>query len=469
MSTQGNRDFRPFCHYTPPAGWINDPNGLLWEDGVWHLFAQHNPSEPFWGNMHWRHATSTDLIHWEDRGLALKPDGLGMVYSGSAVIDRGNTSGLGKDGVDPMILIYTSHGAFEQQCIAWSLDRVHFTPYEGNPVIPNHEKRDFRDPKVFRNERLGCWSMILAAGKAFEFYASDDLIHWRKTGEFGREAFRPGGIAECPDLFPLPAPDGSAVWVLTGSVANDPAYGGGRMVYFLGEFDGCTFREILPKPWPRILDHGWDDYAAVTFANTDRRLMMGWAQSPVYANEEPTGSYCCNMTYARELSLTETEEGLALAMKPVTPRFRLSPAGILPSPEKEDGYFQPDPVSEGILPDELFRIHVEAEGHFRLTLSNEGGEKLVITLDTEQRLVVDRTEAGQKDFSPAFASGLMSVVTAKRKKAGAMMMDLYFDRMLAEIFADDGTLAITTAVFPKAPYTKAQLLGRGTMQIGTAG
>ena len=466
MSTRGNRDFRPAFHYTPPTGWINDPNGLLYENGTWHLFAQHNPAEPVWGPMHWRHAVSTDLLHWQDLGIAMAPDDLGMIFSGSAVIDHGNTSGLGKDGIDPMILIYTSHGKTEQQSIAWSLDRVHFTPYEGNPVIPNTEKKDFRDPKVFRNTILNCWSMVLAAGEVNEFYASDDLIHWRKTGEFGKMENTFGGITECPDLFPLQAPDGSTVWVLTSCLAMHPGFGSGRMVYYLGEFDGYTFRETLPRFRPRMLDNGYDNYAAVTFSNTDRRLMIGWGQSPSYAGFEPTGEYCCNMTYVRELSLVETDEGLALAQKPVTPAFSLEKADFLPTPSPKPHMMIVLPTAEVALPGELFQIHVEAKEHFLLTLSNEDGETLRITLDSEQRLVLDRTDAGQKDFCPQFESGLMSVPSAQRKMTGPFSMDLYFDRMFAEIFADEGTLALTAAVFPQRPYTKAAYIGDGALWIG---
>jgi len=194
--------------------------------------------------------------------------------------------------------------------------------------------------------------------------------------------------------------------------------------------------------------------------------MLGWGQSPAYAGYEPTGEYCCNMTYVRELSLVETDEGLALAQKPITPAFALEKTKVLPTlPPKPHMMFNL-PISEGELPGEVFQIHLEAKEHFSLTLSNEDGEALRITLDSEQRLVVDRTSAGQKDFCPQFASGLMSVPSAQRKKIGPFSMDLYFDRMFAEIFADEGTLALTAAVFPKKPYTKATFNGDGSLLIG---
>ncbi|MBE5808868.1 MAG: glycoside hydrolase family 32 protein [Clostridiales bacterium] len=464
MSTKGARDYRPTMHYAPPTGWINDPNGLLYENGTWHLFAQHNPAEPVWGPMHWRHATSTDLLNWQDQGIAMYPDEkLGTIYSGSAIIDKGNTSGLG-DGTDPMILVYTHHGETEQQSIAYSNDRMHFTPYQGNPVIPNPGLRDFRDPKVFRNERLDCWSLVLAASDHAEFYASDDLIHWRKTGEFGAKENRLGGVFECTDLFPLTAPDGSTVWVLVVSTALHPAFGSGRMQYFLGEFDGETFRETMPSPLPRFLDTGYDDYAAVTFANTDRRLMIGWAACPGYANLMPTGDFCCCMTYVRELGLVDTDTGLKVCMKPVTPDFDMreaeqaEPIALVPRGSI--------PVHESALPGELFKIHVTAKGCCTLTLYNDEGEAFSVSVDTEQKLVVDRTHAGENGFSALYDSGICAVSGGPRSNFGEVSFDLYFDRMIAEVYLDEGTVVNTSLVFPRTPYTHAKLCGEGTFEIG---
>ena len=446
-------------HYAPPKGWINDPNGLTYENGTWHLFAQHNPSAPVWGPMHWLHATSTDLLHWTDHGIALAPDEkLGTIFSGSAVIDRGNTSGLG-DGCNPMVLIYTHHGVYEQQSIAYSQDRMHFTPYAGNPVIPNSRLKDFRDPKVFRNEIRNGWSLILAAGNHAEFYFSRDLIHWTKTGEFGQEENRLGGIFECTDLFPLAHPDsGADVWVLMVSTALPGATGGGRIQYFLGTFDGETFHETIPADRPRILDAGYDNYAAVTFFGSSKRILIGWASSPVYAGFEPTGDFCCIMTYARELSLVTADTGLCLSSRPITPEFSLQPVEPLPSPHRSS--------VTASLPGELFSLHVEAKTPFLLTLSNDAGEELNVILSSEQKLVVDRSRAGARDFSPLFASGLFSVTSASRTMHGPFSLDLYMDRMILEIFADEGTLVHTSVVFPEKPYTKVSLLGDARLWIG---
>ena len=464
MSTKGNRDYRPARHYAPPLGWINDPNGLVYDNGVWHLFAQHYPDAPVWGPMHWIHATSTDLLNWEPQGIALAPDEtLGTIFSGSAVIDNGNTSGLGED-TDPMILMYTSHGEHEQQSIAFSNDRIHFTPYEGNPVIPNTTQKDFRDPKVIRNEKLNCWTVVIAAGDHAEFHASDDLIHWRKTGEFGAKENKMGGVFECPDLFPLTAPDGSTVWVLIASMALEEQFGGHRTQYFLGEFDGETFRETIPAPHARLLDAGYDNYAGVTFANTDRRLLIGWAMAWAYARFTPTNEFCGIMTYAHELSLVNTDTGLQLASKPVTPAFDLKEISPDPVPDPLPRHYVHKTVGE--LPGELFHIRVEADKAFTLTLANEDGEKLNVSISTEQKLVVDRTKAGKSDFSELFDSGLFAVTTANRTNRGKVTLDLYFDRMIAEVFTDDGTVVNCTAVFPEKPYQTATLYGEGKLMIG---
>lgn len=464
MSTKGNRDYRPAFHYAPPFGWINDPNGLTYENGVWHLFAQYYPDAPVCGPMHWCHATSSDLLNWQHHGVALAPDAkLGTIFSGSAVIDKGNTSGLGH-GVDPMILMYTSHGEHEQQSIAYSDDRMHFTPYEGNPVIANTTQKDFRDPKVIRNDKLNGWTVVIAAGDHVEFHASQDLIHWHKTGEFGVEENKMGGVFECPDLFPLTAPDGSAVWVLIASMALEEPFGGHRTQYFLGDFDGETFHETIPAAHARLLDSGYDNYAAVTFSGAHKRMLLGWGMAWAYARMTPTNEFCGVMTYARELSLVNTDAGMQLSSSPVTPEFDLKeiPAQEPPSPLPR--HYVNRSVAD--LPVDLFHVRVEADEAFTLALSNEDGEVLNVSVSTEQKLVVDRSRAGKRDFSPIFDSGLFAVTTAQRTCRGRMTVDLYFDRMIAEVFMDNGTVCNSTVVFPEKPYNKATLWGRGKLWVG---
>lgn len=460
MSTKSNRDFRPQFHYAPQTGWINDPNGLTYENGVWHLFAQHYPDDTVWGPMHWIHATSTDLLNWEPQGVPLKPDHLGMIFSGSAIIDKGNTSGLGTDG-DPMIAMYTSHGDHEQQSIAFSNDRVNFTPYEGNPVIANDSQPDFRDPKVFRNDILDCWTVVIAAGDHVEFHASKDLIHWEKTGEFGATENTLGGVFECPDVFPLTAPDGTVLWVLIASMALPREFGGSRTQYFLGQFDGKTFTETVVSPRAKLIDSGYDNYAAVSFSGAEKPIILGWGTSWCYADKEPTNEFCGVMTYARNVSLVETDEGLRFANAPITPKFTCEPAEVVPSENPHA-----PAVQKAALPGDVFHAHIEAEGAFTLEISNAKGEKLRVSLDSEHRFIVDRTEAGMRDFSDLYKLGLMSVTATPRMMKGKVSLDLYFDKMIAEVFADEGTFTNTALVFPTEAYTEATVIGKAKLWIG---
>jgi fructan beta-fructosidase len=254
------------------------------------------------------------------------------------------------------------------------------------------------------------------------------------------------------------------VWVLIASMALPHLYGGHRTQYFLGTFDGKTFRETIPAKHPRILDSGYDDYAAVTFSNADRALLLGWANAWCYGAFVPTNEFCGIMTYARELSLKETDLGLRLAMKPITPEFDLHEMPPVALPQGQTLFAQP--CTDGELPGELFQIRVEAEGGFALTLSNDDGEVLNLIISNDHCLVTDRSKAGQMDFSPLFGMGLFSVMSAPRTAHGVVTLDLFFDRMIAETFVDGGTVVNTSLVFPKKPYTRAKLTGNGTLYIG---
>ncbi|MBQ3223765.1 MAG: glycoside hydrolase family 32 protein [Clostridia bacterium] len=442
MSTWAKRNFRPALHYAPPYGWINDPNGLVYADGEYHLFAQYYPYDTVWGPMHWFHAKSKDLLHWKQLGVALRPDDeLGMIFSGSAVIDEGNTSGLGDGTRDPMILMFTHHGDCEQQSIAYSTDYIHFTKYEGNPVIKNPGLKDFRDPKVFKNPVKGGWSCAVAAGDHVEFYASKNLIDWEKTGEFGKsECIRPG-VYECPDVFPLTAPDGKEYWVLTCSNCYPNEEGGNRSQYFIGRFDGDTFHQTEKWNEPVMADVGYDNYAAVTFAGADRPVQIGWGTSWVYAKELPTSEFCGQMTIAREMYLADTPAGLRMASRPVLPNVVFGPV--------EDG---------AMLPGEVFALRIRAKGAFEAKLENDG-ESFRFGLDEDGNLFADRTNAGMSDFHPQFNDDMMRVVKAKKLCEGAVEMTVVFDTCMAELFADNGVYSNTTLVFPQKRYQRLRLTG----------
>ena len=301
----------PSIHFRPLYGWINDPNGMYYKDGVWHLFYQYNPFGAKWGNMSWGHATSTDLVNWEHCDVALVPDDLGMIFSGSAVVDENGIAGFGKDAV---VAVYTSAGARQVQSIAHSSDGYVFEKYENNPILVSH-RPDFRDPKVIWHEETSAWIMAISAGNAMEFYRSADLKNWEFASRFGEDVGNHGGVWECPDLFPLEY-DGQQKWVLISSCTRNPILGSGSQ-YFIGSFDGYVFTpDSVSEKW---MDYGMDHYAAVTFSNAphDRRISMAWESNWIYANDLPLKGWRCMMTVPRELFLTEYNGSLVMGSMPV--------------------------------------------------------------------------------------------------------------------------------------------------------
>jgi len=446
MSSQGLRDFRPKVHFTPRKGWINDPNGLTYIDGKYHIFAQHYPYDTVWGPMHWYHAVSRDLLHWEHLPIALSPDELGFIFSGSAVLDRENTSGFGSGDKPPLVAIYTAHGEHEQQCIAWSTDYVHFTKYEGNPVIPNTKLPDFRDPKLFVHPEGG-WGLAIAAGDRICFYRSRDLREWHKTGEFGPEGNHSEGVWECPDLFPM-SYGGETVWVLLVSMGANRKNHGARTQYFLGRFDGERFICERPFDAPEFIDAGYDNYAAVTFSGTPQPLLLGWAANHVYAGEFPTGEYCCCFTSARTLSLMETPlGGLRLAATPAA-----------------DPYGAERPYT-GALPGEVFCLWARGRGAASICLENEAGQVLRFGVSEGNEVYLDRSRAGARGFHADFASDWYSRMSAPRFFDGPWELELRFDRSVAEIYGDGGSRVLTAVVFPDSPYVSVTAEGNVSLTI----
>ncbi len=439
MSTKGVRDFRPAIHFTPVSGWINDPNGLVFENGNYHLFAQYY-QEPVWGPMHWYHAVSRDLLHWEHLPIALAPDELGMIFSGSAVLDRENTSGFGKNGVPPMVAMYTSHGNHEQQSIAYSNDYVHFEKYAGNPVIPNETLPDFRDPKIFPNPVKGGWSVAMSGGDRVVFYASEDLKHWRKTGEFGPEGNYSQGVWECPDLFPLPTDGGGEKWILLVSMGDNHANHGARTQYFIGQFDGDTFHCRTPFGQAEFIDQSFDNYAGVTFHNTKERILIAWGASWTYAKDLPTGDFCGYMTLPRTLSLVSTPKaGLRLAGKPT-----ISPFG-------------PEVPCGGTLPGELFQLTVRGIGAATVRLENSLSQHFDFGVTSDNQIFIDRSHAGAKEFNSEFSTEWYSKISAPRYFDGAWELELIFDHSITELFCDQYTRAFTQLVYPDVPYNSVSL------------
>ena len=419
MATEGKRVYRPKFHYTPEKGWINDPNGLVFDGEKYHLFAQHYPDATKWGPMHWAHAVSDDMIHWQHLPIALYSDKLGMCFSGSACMTDGKIA-----------LMYTSHGDKERQSVAFTDDNVNFTPYAGNPVIDNPGLRDYRDPKMFPLPD-GRFGVAVAAGDHVEFFASSDLKVWDKTGEFSDQA-RVTGIHECPDMFPMTAPDGSTIYCMIASMIVPE--GGNRTQYVLGDFDGEKFVLTMPFAEREWIDAGWDNYAPVTFWGTEKPIVIGWASCWRYADRLPTGEYCGAMTFPREASLVNTDAGIRLSQKPLVDSIT-------------GAYAKTD-----ILPGEHFRLRIKAESDFSVKLVNSAGENTVISLK-DGEYVIDRSASGE---CGAATEILNECAVAKRARYmhGPVEMDILFDVSIMEAYSDNGTYAATTTVYPTIPYEK---------------
>ncbi|HZH37827.1 MAG TPA: glycoside hydrolase family 32 protein, partial [Flavisolibacter sp.] len=308
-TTAYNEPHRPQIHFTPKTAWMNDPNGMVYHNGTYHLFYQHNPDSTVWGPMHWGHATTKNLVHWQHQPVKLFPDSLGTIFSGSAVVDVNNTSGFGSKGKVPLVAIFTHHNPvmekagrndFQYQSLAFSLDEGKtWTKYTGNPVVKNPGIRDFRDPKVMWHQGSGKWIMTLATLDRVTFYSSSNLKDWLKESEFGKELGAHGGVWECPDLFPLEY-NGEQVWVLLVSINPGGPNGGSATQYFTGRFDGKTFTPLqTDTQW---IDYGPDNYAGITWSNTGKRkIFLGWMSNWQYAAAVPTQTWRSAMTIPRDL------------------------------------------------------------------------------------------------------------------------------------------------------------------------
>ncbi len=502
MSTKGKRDFRPEYHMTPKQMWMNDPNGMFYRDGEWHLCYQYYPEATHWGPMHWGHAVSRDLVNWEQFPIALKPDECGMIFSGSAVVDTENRSGLGEEGKAPVIAMYTSHGEWEQQSIAYSLDGIQFEAYAGNPVIPNQEKRDFRDPKLFWNEAKGCFGVVLAAGDHVEFYASRNLRDWEKTGGFiAAGEWCQDAVWECPDLFPL---DGK--WVLLVSTGAIPGKKGSCTWYFVGEFDGERF--ITEMEEPKRLDFGYDDYAGVTWSGSQERVFIGWASNWLYADKLPTGEFCGQMTFARRLCLRQEKNSRSPGQQEGK-QWTLQQQPCIA--KKAMPHLQELGLEDGkqvkAITSEVFHISLAGvragEG---VRLKNALGQVLEIGVNGQGCVYVDRrrvlpgwreSSAALKTepFDPIFASEAFGMAAEQQNQSGESEkeqdkqggkipetlqertgetlqeagrdLEIYWDHSVLEVYADGGSTVLTMLAYPDEPFSELSYRGRTPKQPPT--
>ena len=453
-----NREsYRPVYHHTPPYGWMNDPNGMFYKDGVYHLYYQFNPYGSTWGNMHWGHSTSTDLVSWKHEDIALAPDAWGSIFSGSCVVDHDNTAGFGAGAV---IAIYTSAkptpwGDCQTQSLAYSLDNGYtFTKYAHNPVLTSTE-RDFRDPKVFWYAPDKHWVMLLAVGQEMEIHTSTDLKEWKKESTFGAKQGAHGGVWECPDLVELPVEGtGRKRWVLICNLNPGGPFGGSAAQYFVGSFDGKTFVNESPAV-TKWLDWGKDNYATVTWSNApqERCIALGWMSNWQYQAILPTKQYRGENTIARDLTLYDQGGELYLKSSPSPEIKKIRKEKVsMPSFNVSDTYEIAELLKDNSGTYELeMTIKNISAGKVKFCLSNERGNKVEMYYDMKRKLfVMDRSLSGKVDFSKEFPA----VTVAPIAETKEMQIRLFVDKSSIEAFGEEGKYVMTNLVFPDAPYNR---------------
>lgn len=445
--------FRPVYHFSPKYGWTNDPNGMVYNNGTYHLFYQHNPYGSMWGNMTWGHATTTDLTTWKHEPIAIRPDSIGAIFSGSAVVDKNNTAGFGKDAI---VAIYTSAGRTQTQSLSYSLDGGRtFTSYNHNPVLVDPNYIDFRDPKVFWHEGSKQWIMSLATTQVITFYSSPNLKEWTKLSNFGEGIGDHGGVWECPDLFPLTI-DGQTKWVLLVSINPGGPNGGSATQYFIGSFDGKTFKAD-DLPYPLWIDYGRDNYAGVTWADApnNRRVFLGWMSNWDYTNYAPTVNFRNGMTIPRELTLGNNGKHTVLRSAPVKEVDKLRKETIaLTTPIAVDKTYSVESLlakNEGAYEIEM-TIKPQNATKISFELSNTKNEKIVFNIDlASENLSVDRSTSGIINFADNFAS---NDIKSPLVKKDSYTIRLLVDKASTELFVNNGDLVQTNTVFPNEPYNK---------------
>ena len=442
FDTKNVEKHRPLYHHTPQYGWMNDPNGMFYKDGVWHLCYQFNPYGSQWENLSWGHSTSTDLINWKAEPTALEPDALGMMFSGCCVVDKNNTAGFGKNAI---VALYTTAGARQTQSLAYSTDGGKtFTKYADNPIITSNVP-DFRDPHVFWNEEAGFWNMILAAGQQMSIYSSKDLKEWKHESDFGAEYGNHGGVWECPDLMKMNVKGTNKdKWMLICNINPGGPSGGSATQYFIGQFDGHKFTCEDEPSETKWMDYGKDHYATITFDNAPegRHVGIAWMSNWQYANQVPTKQYRSANSIVRDFGLFEYKGETYCSITPA--KEMLAARGAR--------------VSQ---PTEACEIVVTVKGDAQIILRNAKGERVVMTYDDEEETFdMDRRRSGNISFSDAFP-----VATSSPTYGKVRQLRIFVDRCSVEAFDGDGKMCMTNLVFPSTPYDKIIVKGKAKAAI----
>lgn len=437
---------RPLLHFTPPKNWLNDPNGLVYFQGEYHLFYQHHPHSLDWGPMHWGHALSRDLLRWEPLPPALEPDEQGQIFSGSAAVDWQNSAGFGPQALVALFTHHREPGHHEAQSLAFSLDCGRsWHKYPLNPVLPNPGLRDFRDPKIFWHN--DCWNLCLAAGREICFYTSPNLKQWKRAGVFAPPGLPRASVLETPDLFQLPVNgSGAKRWILTLGISDGAPAGGSGSRYFIGDFDGCAFTPASAD-W---LDYGPDFYAPQTWSDAPagRRILLGWMSNWLYARQTPATDWRGMFSLPRELTLVETPGGPRLAQQPIAElqawRREISVSGGKTLPPGEYPLHQ----GQASACEALAEILPGAATRFGFKIQTGADEATFIFYDRQTNtLNLNRARSGQVNFHPAFAASHAAPLPGGERIA----LRILFDYNALEVFAQDGLLVLSACIFPAAP------------------
>lgn len=457
--TAETEKYRPAFHHTPEYGWMNDPNGMFYKDGLWHLCYQWNPYGSMWGNMTWGHSVSKDLIHWESWPTAIAGDGLGAVFSGSAIVDKQNTAGFGQDAV---VALYTSAAENQIQSLAYSNDGGRsFTSFLGNPVITSD--KECRDPNLYWNEKTKRWNLYLAAALNHEmwFYSSPDLKTWTKESSFGGHGCL-DGVWECPDLMELPLRGTQQKkWVLICNLNPGGPFGGSATQYFVGNWDGRKFTCESDSTVTKWMDYGKDHYATVSWANAPegRHTVVAWMSNWQYATVVPTKRYRSANSLPRELDLYvgddgETYVGVNPAPEVLALRGKLFTKGSFTVGEKT----MKRPLPANGLCEILIDLDTKGADKVNITLSNDRNERVAMSYDTEKRTFsIDRTQSGITDFSVDFPAVTVAPVPGGKRQ----QLRLFVDRSSIEAFEGEGRFAMTNLVFPTLPYNRIEVNTKG--------
>lgn len=459
FDTTNREKFRPVYHFTPAYGWMNDPNGMVYKDGEYHLFYQYNPYGSMWGNMHWGHAISKDLVSWEHQPVAISPDALGTIFSGSCVVDTDNTAGFGAGAI---IAFYTSASDRQVQSMAYSLDNGRtFQKYDRNPILTSTD-RDFRDPKVFWHADTKKWIMILAVGQEMQIYSSPNLKEWAYESSFGEGHGVHAGVWECPDLFELPV-RGTELkkWVLLCNINPGGPFGGSATQYFVGTFDGKTFTNESPN-LTKWMDYGKDHYATVTWSNApqDRKIAIAWMSNWDYANNVPTQQYRSANSVPRDLELFTRNGQTYLSSLPSPEMLKLR------GKAQKKGSFKVDRSHEinQLLANNngTYELEIKFKNNnadvMSLQLFNSKGEEVELYYNLlDNRFTMDRRNSGQTSFSKTFASATIAPISAQKEYT----LRLLIDRSSIEAFDGNGEFAMTNLVFPEEPYNRISFNAKG--------